>query len=42
MFHGHEKSGIPMMMANRGDRWLCVMGDLDYQQLADIAAKIDF
>lgn len=42
MFHGHEKSGIPMMMANRGDRWLCVMGDLEYQQLADIAARIDF
>lgn len=42
MFHGHEKSGIPMMMANREDRWLCVMGHLDYQQLAEIAAKIDF
>jgi hypothetical protein len=39
---GHELDGIHMMMANQGDRWLCVMGDLDYEVLAQLAAEIEF
>lgn len=41
-FFGHEQNGIRMMMGNQGDRWLCVMGDLTYDQLANLAAKINF
>lgn len=41
-FFGHELNGTRMMMANQGDRWLCVMGDLTYDQLANLAAKIEF
>ncbi len=41
-FFGHELNGIRMMMANHGDRWLCVMGDRSYEELAKLAASIDF
>ncbi len=41
-FFGHELNGICMMMANQDNRWLCVMGDLTYDQLANLAAKIEF
>ncbi|MEZ6190724.1 MAG: hypothetical protein R3C45_05470 [Phycisphaerales bacterium] len=41
-FFGHELNGIRMMMANQDDRWLCVMGDRSYDQLARIAAGIEF
>jgi hypothetical protein len=41
-FFGHELNGIPMMMANTGDRWLCVMGDRSYEALAQIAAEARF
>lgn len=41
-FFGHELNGIRMMMANDGDRWLCVMGDASYEQLAQIAAGVRF
>lgn len=40
-YFGHELNGIRMMMANQGDRWLCVMGDRSYEDLARIAASID-
>jgi len=38
----HEVNGVPMMMANVGDRWLCVMGDLPEDRLADIAGGVRF
>jgi len=41
-FFGHELNGIRMMMANQDDRWLCVMGDRSYEELAKIAASIEF
>lgn len=41
-FFGHEQNGIPMMMANIDDRWLCVMGDRSYEALARIAAEARF
>ena len=41
-FFGHELDGVPMMMANRGDRWLCVMGDRSYEELARVAAAAEF
>jgi hypothetical protein len=41
-FFGHELNGTRMMMANDGDRWLCVMGDATYEQLAAIAAAVVF
>ncbi len=41
-FFGHELNGIPMMMANIEDRWLCVMGDRSYEALAQIAAEARF
>ena len=39
---GHELNGVNMMMANLGDRWLCVMGDLGDERLAEIAAEVRF
>lgn len=39
---GHELNGIRMMMANQDDRWLCVMGDRSYEDLAQLAASIEF
>lgn len=41
-YFGHELNGIRMMMANQDDRWLCVMGDRPYEDLARIAASITF
>ena len=39
---GHDHAGMPMVMRNVGDLWMCVMGDLDESELADIAAKVNF
>jgi hypothetical protein len=41
-FFGHELNGVRMMMANIDDRWLCVMGDRSYEDLAQIAAEARF
>jgi len=41
-FYGHHTEHARMVMANHGDRWMCVMGDRSYQELAEIAAGIDF
>lgn len=41
-YFGHELRGVRMMMANRGDRWLCVMGDADYAKLAELASRVAF
>ena len=41
-FFGHELNGIRMMMASDGDRWLCVMGEATYNDLAEIAAEVTF
>lgn len=38
---GHEHAGLPMVMRNKGDIWMCVMGELDQSDLADIAAAIN-
>lgn len=38
---GHEHAGIPMVMRNKGDLWMCVMGEVnDKAALADIAASL--
>ena len=29
-----------MVMAREDDRWLCVMGEVDFEQLADVAVDI--
>lgn len=39
---GHEHAGMPMVMRNAGDLWMCVMGDPGNTHLADIAAGCDF
>ena len=39
-FIAHTANGINMVMAHEGDRWLCVMGEVDFEQLADVAAGI--
>lgn len=41
-YFGHELNRTKMVMANRGDRWLCVMGGLDYTRLAEIADPTEF
>lgn len=41
-YFGHELNGVNMMMANLGDRWLCVMGDHSDARLAEIAAEVRF
>lgn len=39
----HEHAGIPMVMRNKGDLWMCVMGDVnDKATLAEIAASLEF
>ena len=38
---GHDHAGMPMVMRNHGDLWMCVMGNANPDHLADIAAKID-
>jgi len=37
---GHDHAGVPMVMRNVGDLWMCVMGEVDQSTLADIAAAI--
>jgi hypothetical protein len=39
-FVAHTANGINMVMAHAGDRWLCVMGEVDFEQLADVAVKV--
>lgn len=41
-FWGHEVDGVRMVMSNTDDRWLCVMGDRTYEDLAKIAADTRF
>jgi len=41
-FIAHTANGINMVMAHEGDRWLCVMGEVDFEPLADIAVDIEF
>lgn len=41
-FWGHEVGGVRMVMFNTDDRWLCVMGDRTYEDLAKIAAATRF
>ena len=41
-FWGHEVDGVRMVMSNTDDRWLCVMGDRSYEELAKIAAETRF
>lgn len=41
-FWGHEVDGVRMVMSNTDDRWLCVMGDRAYEDLAKIAAETRF
>ena len=39
----HEHAGVPMVMRNKGDLWMCVMGDVnDNATLAEIAASLEF
>lgn len=40
--HGHDHAGMPMVMRNKGDLWMCVMGETDVKTLADVAAAIKF
>jgi len=39
-FTAHAANGINMVMAHEGDRWLCVMGEADTEQLIEIAVDI--
>jgi len=39
-FTAHTANGINMVMAHEGDRWLCVMGEADFEQLTEVAAAI--
>jgi len=39
-FIAHTANGINMVMAHEGDRWLCVMGEVDFDELADVAVEI--
>ena len=41
VLQGHDQPGVPMVMRNVGDLWMCVMGDLPEAELADIAAGLD-
>jgi len=41
-FIAHTVDGINMVMAHEGDRWLCVMGEVDFEQLVEVAAAIKF
>jgi hypothetical protein len=40
-FTTHEMNGIQMVMKNKGDLWLCVMGHLPAEPLARVAAEIE-
>lgn len=37
----HTHTGTPMVMRSIGDLWMCVMGDADVSDLADVAAAIE-
>jgi hypothetical protein len=39
---GHDHAGMPMVMRNKDDLWMCVMGEADTETLADVAAAIKF
>jgi len=39
-FTTHELNGVPMVMGNEADLWLCVMGDGPADDLAQVAAGI--
>lgn len=39
---GHDHAGMPMVMRNKGDLWMCVMGEVDDAELADVAAGLKF
>ena len=41
-FFGHELNSTRMMMASIGNRWICVMGDAEYESLAWIASGAKF
>lgn len=38
----HAVGGVQMVMTRAGDRWLCVMGDVNADTLADLAADVRF
>ena len=38
----HEMDGLQMVMANQGEYWLCVMGDVPVAELADLAGQVRF
>jgi hypothetical protein len=40
VFIAHTANGINMVMAHESDRWLCVMGEVGFDQLANVAAQI--
>lgn len=40
--HRHRHTGTLMVMRNIGDLWMCVMGEVNESQLADIAAVLVF
>lgn len=40
--YGHDHAGMPMVMRNGGDLWMCVMGEVDVDMLAEVAAAIKF
>jgi hypothetical protein len=42
LLHGHTHTDTPMVMRNVGDLWMCVMGEVDQTDLADVAAGIRF
>lgn len=39
---GHDHAGMPMVMRNVGDQWMCVMGNAEQKELADIAVSLVF
>ncbi len=39
---GHKHAGLPMVMRNIGDRWMCVMGEVPQSALSDVAAGLRF
>ncbi len=38
----HQMHGLQMVMAQREDHWLCVMGDTEVKILAQVAARVQF
>lgn len=41
-FMGHEMNGLMMVMTEHEGRWLCVMGQVPIERLADLAEGIEF